>query len=183
MAARAARKVDKVCMREPALRTQSRVGRGDGREQVAIAHAAFDQHRYLALACDLGGARSRRSWIVVGIDDRQARDVEPRFGGGIANPAFGAHQNRRQVAGKRPRKRELKRIAVARMHDRRRKRRAHPDFLDKALKLRAHGHGARRVASRHGLVNTSPIGGRPQGTPVRPAAAPDPGRSPRFPSL
>ena len=61
--------------------------------------------------------------------------------GGVCDARLGADQDGRQVTGELAGKRDLKRIAIAGIDDRRRQRRQITDAIDQPLEVRAGRHG------------------------------------------
>ena len=112
----------------------------------------------------------------------ELRDVDAGVAGDVANPRFRTDQHRRQVAGERARKRELQRIAVAGIDERRGQRRQLANAFDERAEVRPRLVIEDSVANRRGRVNAvaderrAPMGSRRSG-----GAASRPGPGQTFP--
>jgi hypothetical protein len=98
-------------------------GVGDRREQRAVGERALDQRACAPVASHACRDLRRGGRIVGGCDDRQARDVEPGLRRRVADARLRSDERRGEVARERAGERELQRLAVARMDERRRQRR------------------------------------------------------------
>ena len=164
VAARLAGNVEEVRMRQPALGAQAGFRVDHGTQQVLVAEAALDQRRDLSLAREVGRACAGRFRIVGRVDDREARDVEPRLAGEIADARFGPDQRGVEIAGEGAGQRDLQRVKVAGEHDSRHERRQEAGSFDQLLEMRSRQHRC-SVSSARPDVNGTPTVGRCQPAP------------------
>ena len=127
-------------MREPRFGAKTRIRRRDRQQQFFDAEAALDQRFDFAIACKLDGAKRCGARIVLCIDDREPRNVEPRLAGKVANPRLGPDERRREISRKFAGQRELQSVAVAGVNDGGRKRRLQSRPEHKLLKMRVMIH-------------------------------------------
>ena len=127
-------------MREPRFGAETRIRRRDREEQFLDAEGAFDQRFDFAVARKLDGTKRCRARVVLGINDGEPRNVEPRLAGKIPNSRLRPHERRRQISRKFTGQRELQRVAVAGVDDGGRERRLLSRPEHKLLKMRVMIH-------------------------------------------
>jgi hypothetical protein len=115
-------RVDEKGMGEPPLPAQAGFRRGDGAHQVVGVEAALDERPHLTLFGELRSALGSRKGLIRRVDQVDARQVEARLGGSVGDATLRPDQHRRQVAGELSGQRDLQRITIAGIDDRRRKR-------------------------------------------------------------